>query len=110
MLDIECSSISTVRALLDNKRVTSIHISFISPLIESLYFICALKNVVGSRSFVRGIASPTEPHCSSKLHLAYAISHGSGEFAPRMIRILLGVLFKTDMIITHNGPKILVLL
>ena len=48
-----------------------IHLSFISRLIESLYFICALKNAVGSRSFVRGIVSPTEPHTS---HLSF-ISH-----------------------------------
>ena len=48
-----------------------IHMSFISRLIESLYFICTLKNAVGSRSFVGGIASPTVPHTS---HLSF-ISH-----------------------------------
>ena len=111
MLDILYSSISTVRALLDNKRVTNYTyaIHFTSDRVTVLHVYpeeCSRITVIRWRNSVTDCAT----HFSSKLHLAYAISRGSGEFAPCMKRILLGVLFKTDMIITHIGPKILVLL
>ena len=72
----QCLTYSTAQSplwelLWTTKERLVIHMSFISRLIESLYFICALKNAVGSRSFVRGIVSPTEPHTS---HLSF-ISH-----------------------------------